>query len=362
LFLDYSSYGMPRKISSRMGMKGAGGITDGVEIAYTTYNYMTIKPEDPSDIPYGRNQGAVHLSDFPQFTQREEGVGTTDDNGNPTTATTTYVYSRTTDASTEVDTINYVGRNYKEATTIGTDSSSPLSFGKVISVEQTTSATPPVTLGKQVLTYVTGLDGEAEIGTVETFDEAGQSKKVQFDYGNYGRVIDKSEYGYMQASVYPLIRRTHYEYKDDQNYKDARFLRLVTSTSVFDASNALKAKTTIIYDNYEAMGGMKTYNLAPGQPPNHDATYDQNKTLRGNATAVTTFSQVAPDPEVSTTRHAKYDIFGNVVEVEVSCCVKKSFSFSEQTTYSEPDSVTCRQPITTTILPGSLRMRRTQTG
>ena len=46
LFLDYSSYGMPRKISSRMGMTGSGGaITDGTEVAYTTYNYTTIRSE-----------------------------------------------------------------------------------------------------------------------------------------------------------------------------------------------------------------------------------------------------------------------------------------------------------------------------
>ncbi|HEU0177662.1 MAG TPA: PA14 domain-containing protein, partial [Blastocatellia bacterium] len=174
LFQDYSSYGMPRKISSRMGMTVKVGndkmITDGTEIAYTKYNYMTINTVDPTDSPYGRNQ-VGHLSDFPQFTQREEWwLGKTDADGNPTTDTTKYVYSRKIEASTEEDTIKYddVNRDYEEATTIGTDSSSQLSFGKVISVERRTSSTPQTTLSKQVLTYVTGLDGEAEIGTVET--------------------------------------------------------------------------------------------------------------------------------------------------------------------------------------------------
>ena len=113
-------------------MTGAGGtITDGVEIAYTTYNYTTINPSDP----YGRNQ-VGSLSDFPQFTRREEWwLGKTDANGAPTTATTKYDYSRTTDSSTEVTTIKYVDMNYEEATTTGTDSSQ-LSFGKVISVER----------------------------------------------------------------------------------------------------------------------------------------------------------------------------------------------------------------------------------
>src|SRR6266540_3235536 len=159
LFLDYSSYGMPRKVSSRNGMKGAAGaITDGTEIAYTKYNYTTMDPSDP----YGRDQGGVHLSDFPQFTRREEWwQGKTDAAGVPTTDTTNYDYSRTTDASTEVATKKYVDRNYEVATTTGNDPTQ-LSFGKVISVERRTSSTPQATLGKQVLTYVTGPDGEVE--------------------------------------------------------------------------------------------------------------------------------------------------------------------------------------------------------
>src|SRR5262249_10348964 len=335
LFLDYSSYGMPRKISSRMGMTGAGGITDGTEIDCTTYNYTTIDPSDP----YGRNQ-VGSLSDFPQFTRREEWwQGKTDANGAPTTAPTRYDYTRTTDASTEVATIKYVDRDYEEATTTGTDSGQ-LSFGKVISVERRTSSTPQATLGKQVLTYLPGPDGEVEIKEVETFDEAGQGNLVGFGYGRYGRVSDRYEYGYKQAGAYQVRRRTHYDFVDDQNYLTARFLRLVSRTSVYDAAGALKAKTEAVYDGYTdpAVGGIESYGLTSGQyPPNHDATYDQNKTLRGNATAVKIFSQLNP-AEVSTTRHSKYDIFGNVIWAEVSCCVKKSFSFSGRTAYSEPDS------------------------
>ena len=58
---------------------------------------------------------------------------------------------------------------------------------------------------------------------------------------------------------------------------------------------------------------------------------------RGNATTVKTFSKIAP--EETTTRWVRYDIFGNVVVAEVSCCVLKSFGFSGGTAYSQPDSV-----------------------
>jgi RHS repeat-associated protein len=343
LFLDYSSYGMPRKISTRMGMKGAGGtITDGVEMAYTTYNYTTIDPNDP----YGRNQ-VGSLSDFPQFTKREEWwQDKTDANGTPTRDTTKYIYSRTTDGTTEKTTIEYVGKNCKEVTTIETDSGQ-LSFGKVISVERK-KINPEEVLSKQIFTYTTGPDGEAEIKEVETFDEAGQGRLVKFGYGRYGRVTDQYECGYKQGTDYQVRRRTHFDYIDTQNYKDERFLRLVSGVSVYDALNnnndaddVLKAKTETFYDDYAAMGGIEYYNLvnARDYPPNHDAKYNQSFVMRGNATAVKTFSSFSPE-EKATTRGVRYDIFGNVVEAEVSCCVKKSFSFSEQTAYSEPDSVT----------------------
>ena len=259
LFLDYSSYGMPRKISRRMGMTGVGGaITDGAEIAYTTYNYTTIDPSDP----YGRHQ-VGSLSDSPQFTRREEWwQGKTDASGAPTTAPTRYDYSRTTDGSTEAATMKYVNKNCEEITTTGTDSAQ-LSFGKMISVERKKS-TPEETLSKQVITYMTGPDGEAEIEKVETFDEAGQGALVKFAYGHYGRVTDQYECGYKQAGVYQVRRRTHYDYVDDQSYLAARFLRLVSRTSIYDGKNnnndgddALKAKTETFYDDYAAMEGCR---------------------------------------------------------------------------------------------------------
>jgi RHS repeat-associated protein len=341
LFLDYSSYGMPRKISSRMRMKGAGGtITDGAEIAYTTYNYATIDPSDP----YGRNQ-VGSLNDFPQFTRREEWwQGKTDANGAPTTATTKYDYSRTAGAATEVATVKHVDKNCEEVTTTGTDSSQ-LSFGKMISVELKRSTTGEV-LNKQVMTYMTGPDGEVEIEKVETIDEAGQGALVGFAYGQYGRVVDQYEYGYKQGGVYQARRRTHYEYIDTPIYLTGRFLRLVSRVSIYDAKNnndnsddELKAKTETLYDDYTAPGwGIESYGLNPGAyPPNHDAAYDQSQMMRGNATAVTTFTRINPDE--STTRRVRYDIFGNVVKAQLSCCVEKSFGFSVLTAYSQPDWV-----------------------
>jgi RHS repeat-associated protein len=333
LFLDYSSYGMPRKISKRMGMTGSGGvITNGTEMAYTTYNYTTIDPSDP----YGRNQ-IGSLNDSPQFTLREEWwLGKTDANGTPTTAPTQYEYNRTTNSSTEAVTIKDLGRNSKEVTTIGTDSSA-VSFGKVVSIEQKKIDSETV-LSKQSYFYMTGPAGEAEIEKVETIDETEQGRLVSFGYGPYGRLSDRYEYGFKQGGNYQVRRRTHYDYVDAQTYLDARFLRLITRVSIYEGNDALKAKTEYVFDDYAAMGGMQSYELGPTlYPPNHDDEYDQSKVLRGNITAVRTFSKISPAE--STTRRVRYDIFGNMVEAELSCCEVKTFSFSSATAYAQPDSI-----------------------
>jgi RHS repeat-associated protein len=340
LFLDYSSYGMPRKISRRIAMTGAGGtITDGTEMGYTTHNYTTIDPSDP----YDRHQ-VESLNDFPQFTRREEWwQGKTADDGAPTTAPTRYEYSFVTEDSGEVVTIKHVDKNLDEVTTTGIDIAQ-LSYGKVISVERRKSETDEV-LSKQVFTYMTAQDGEVEIKEVETIGEAGQGTLKRFGYGRYGRVSDEYECGYKQAGVYPVIKHTRYDYVDDSGYLAARFLRLVSRISVYDAKNntndtddLLKAKMEAEYDNYEAMRGIESYGLNPSlYPPNHDAAYDQNKTMRGNATAIKTFIDIAS--QEASTRRVRYDIFGNVVEADMSCCVKKFFGFSGATAYSKPDWV-----------------------
>jgi RHS repeat-associated protein len=339
LLLDYSSYGMPRKISSRMGMTGAGGVvTDGVETAYTTYNYTTMDPTDP----YDRNQEGS-LNDSPQFTLRGEWwQGKTSAAGAPTADPTMYDYSRTMVGSAEVTTIKHLGRDYEEVTATETNGLQIVSFGKVLSVERRNSETGS-TLGKHVFTYTFTPDFTVEIERLETIDEDGKGTLVRFGFGPYGRVTDRYECGYKQGDDYQVRRRIHYVYLDDTDHVAARFLRLVSRTSIYDANNnnnddddVLKAKIEAEYDNYAEPRQMKSYGLNSSlYPPNHDAAYDQNKVIRGNVTAVKTFSSI--NPEVAATRRVRYDIFGNVVEVDANCCAVKSFSFSGLTAYSRPD-------------------------
>ena len=138
-------------------------------------------------------------------------------------------------------------------------------------------------------------------------------------------------------------RKTKYFYIDAVAYLDKRMLRLVKRVEVYNAGNAMAAKTIFTYDDYAAMGGMEFYNMPTNPyPPNHDANFNQNLTIRGNVTGVETFSSISPS--VSTIKYSKYDIFGNIVEAQVSCCGVKSAHFGttsgSATLYSQPDFLT----------------------
>jgi RHS repeat-associated protein len=334
LMLDYSSYAMARYISVRKDMTGAGGaITDGTEIAYTKYNYVDI------------NTQVGALDDSPQYTKQSEWwQDKTDDNGNPDNLPTEYNFSRqlTTDInglSIEIDkTVHPTG--LEVWTTTGDDSiKSPDTSGKVVTLEHRSGTT---VLRKMVQTYISG---GTQVESVEIFDENNQPTKVGYAYGSFGRVKNVYEYGYKASGNYAVRRRTFLKYADDQDYLNENMIQMVNEIRIFDGgpdnddnNDTLLAKVVYSYDEYFRKGGMETYGLTPATyPPNHDSAYDQNKTKRGNITGVQTWINIALD--TSTTRYSKYDIFGNVVAADVSCCVETAYTFSGVTYYSQPDLI-----------------------
>ena len=342
LFLDYSTYGMARRISVRKDMTGAGGaVNDGTEIAYTKYNYTTIDPSDP----YGRNQVGA-LDDSPQYTEQHEWwQGKTDSIGNADNNPTVYRFTRTdgTDDdgyAAEINTTEYVGNNFSVVTTTGTDSSleAQTREGRVVKTEYKNGGGG--VLRKVVNDYVYGPGGGIQLGSVETFDEGGTPTKIDYTYGNYGRVKDVNEYGYKQSGSYVLRRRTSYGYSDSASHLQKNLFHLVEKVEVFDGNNTRFAKTVFLYDDYAIKGGMEYYGLSGGYPPNHDTDYNQSKTARGNVTGAQVWSNLATD--TYTTRYTKYDIFGNAVEADVSCCQVKTYHFAGSAAghyYSQPDWV-----------------------
>lgn len=332
---DYSTYGMARRISVRNNMTGAAGtVTDGTEIAYTKYNYTTIDPNDP----YNRNQVGL-LNDAPQYTTRSEWwQNKTDNNGAPTTAATDYTFVRTagTDAGgfiTEIDTVTSQDGSVKTATTSGNDPNNLFTYGRMLSVEHKNLSN--TSLGKISYTYLQALDGSFQIDTVTTTNETGQSAKTSYDYySTNGRVQNVYEYGF--SSV--VQRKMTFTYSNDSGLIGQNLIYVLTEVDVYNGSNQLVAKTVNEIDNYSVP--LMDYSV---QPPNHDyQNYGASSFTRGNVTKVTT--SVLPGTG-TIARNFKFDVFGNVVQADVSCCQVKNINFLDgsgnpTTYYSQPMSVT----------------------
>ncbi len=133
-------------------------------------------------------------------------------------------------------------------------------------------------------------------------------------------------------------RRTHTTYTTI-----ASAVNLPTEVDVYDAientndaDDVLIAKATYAYDNYISMGGLENYG-GTANPPGH-ISYGP----MGNVTGVTQWTDLIAG---TTIQHlAKYDIFGNVVKAQVSCCQEKDLTNTDATYWSQAETETSGDP------------------
>jgi RHS repeat-associated protein len=199
------------------------------------------------------------------------------------------------------------------------------------------------TLAKTVSTLTTDSGGSTVLQSMIAYDDIGQQTKVDFDYDQYGNVVNKREYGYPIGGAWKMRRRTHYSYVNWEPYLSAYIRNRVTETDVYDAlqntndaDDVLIGKTFVGYDAYSVMGGMENYG-GTAAPPGHLSSYDTIKTTRGNPTGVTTYSDLSGG---GVTRSSQIDIFGGVTKVQVSCCNVKSFTKTEATYWTAASQTT----------------------
>ncbi len=320
LFEEFSSYGMARKISMRKDMNDPSypGGTDGTPIAYTYYDYPL------NDIESGQ------LNDAPKYTERHEWwAGKTDAQGNAVSTPTIYTYQR--DPGAFADTV-YIPDSTNtgyilKMITSGTSGGFASSVEMLNNQEQL--------LQKTETTYSTFGDSVPLPIQVLVTNEASETAKTIYDYYSnaYGRVRYIDEHGFTGS----IQRRTEFEYINDTPFIDHNLLRLVKWQRVYSGSSLTQAvaMTRYFYDDYAIKGGMEYY-AGQSIPSTHSATFDQTYSPRGNLTTARAYSSINPD--VYTDRSMKYDIFGNVVEADVSCCQVKKAGFSYNATwYSQPD-------------------------
>ncbi|MFY9553129.1 MAG: discoidin domain-containing protein [Blastocatellia bacterium] len=203
------------------------------------------------------------------------------------------------------------------------------------------------TLAKTEFTYTSDPGGSAAVQSIVSTDETGQQTKIDFDYDQYGNVVNKREYGFKINGQWQVRRRTHSTYMNSQQYLDAYIRNRVMIVEVFDAlqntsdaDDQVVARNVFGYDNYGGMGGMESYGTAA--PPGHLASYDTSKTTRGNVTEVTSYSDVGFG--VSSTHSSKMDVFGSVTKAQMPCCDEKSFTMTEATYWSRPSQTTRGNP------------------
>jgi hypothetical protein len=302
---SYSPFGMASSVSVRrqMGLafppqQNPPVITDGVESSAVSFNYPT----------------SGSLTDAPAFTQRTQTA--------VNSSTDVYGYSTSTDTGAQTMTFTITRPDSTQLLlTRSTNASSPANR-RVVQSEIKYGAS---SLGKSVLTYVNDGGGSPQVQSVISYDDLGTPVKVDCDFDSKGNITNRREYGYQDSGAWKVRRRSRMVYTTI-----ASAVNLVTEVDLYDAllnttdaDDVIIARSTYAYDNYVSMGGMENYG-GTANPPGHLSWYDATVTARGNVTGTTQWTDLGAG---TTIQHlAKYDVFGNVVRAELSCCQERETS------------------------------------
>ena len=321
----YSAYSMIYNYSLRRDMSynsSTGVIGDGTERALFSLNYPT---------------SASSFTDAPAFNQRTETA--------TSSPSATYSYSTSDDAVAQTKTFTITQPDSSQL--LLTRSTNPVSkgYGRLVQNEIKKDG---ASFAKTILIYENDLGGSPQLAEVTSYNDAGVPIKVSYNHDLYGNVTDKLEYGFQIGGQWAVRRRTHYRYLTGSAYINNYMRSLNDLVEVFDAqedligsNDVLISKSRNIYDDYEATGGMENYG-GTAAPPGHLTSYGTGVTVRGNVTGVTSWIDLATNNSI--TKLKKYDIFGNMVKEEVSCCNEMMFTRTEANCWSQPEQVTKGDP------------------
>ena len=204
-------------------------------------------------------------------------------------------------------------------------------------------------MSKSVVAYTPDPGGSPQVQSMLSYDDLGTPTKVDFDFDVYGNPTNTREYGFQDGGVWKVRRRTRIVYKTDTAYVNAYLRSLVIEQNTYDAllntndaDDVMIAKSTITYDDYAAMGGMEEHRDQQGQlppnPPGHLASYNASYTIRGNVTGSTEWHDIALNQSYS--RLKKWDVYGNVVKEQLSCCNEQTATITQDSYWSLAQSVT----------------------
>lgn len=211
----------------------------------------------------------------------------------------------------------------------------------------------------------------------EITDDRGQMTAMTYTYGvNYNQVADIREYGYNNQ----FLRRTHTDYINTTpyigywsnnpygSYFGRHIYSLVSAVTVYASENDDSVRVSRTEYQYDQQSGQQLYNTP--DVPQHELvsdpydpgyqicdwvwngwdyeyvcntyyTYDPGTDKRGNVTNIKRYADAqnyGSDPIPLTETH-NYDICGNLVTASTSCCEQTGFTYTIDTKYAWPSSV-----------------------
>ncbi len=149
----------------------------------------------------------------------------------------------------------------------------------------------------------------AEVKT--TLADENLVSKTTYTYDEYNNQTDVYEYDYETGDYGTFKRRSHTDFVTDTNYINANLKHLPSQSWVSSDVNGTDkvSFSQTEYDNYSENPLILRSNVIGHDTANHGT----NKTIRGNATKVTTYSD-AQNQSGAISVKSQYDILGNVVK------------------------------------------------
>lgn len=362
---DYSQYGMIRQVTQLRDMRVSsissstdmGTVTsEGQTAAVTTYNYPV---------------GPANLSAAPTYTRRTDDWAGRTAGMNGTTEAPYFTFS--IDRTEENVVTNITAPDGTE--TVSTNEG--LVDTVVIRKPQNFRY---ITYSKSRIEWQSMGASNRRPKSVQTTNEAGQTKTVEYFYSGYNNVsqITEHDFNVDADTMGRTLRRTRTQYATDasspnfQKYTDRRLLHLPTRVEVFsvepDGSEMKMSRVDYGYDEAPLAGRPNAEN-DPNRIRMHDPRYDpyapfvehcetplccpdcdptctlvpqyqQLNTWRGNLTSVRAYADAAAATG-GTNNTLRYDIAGNVVsEGTLSCCQQKTFAYDPFYQYAYPTTET----------------------
>jgi RHS repeat-associated protein len=247
-------------------------------------------------------------------------------------------YSQRTETATNATTGVY---SYSGSTITRPDGSTlTLNGGPASELKDSTGTT----WAKTTCTYANDPGGVNQVQSITTYDETNTPTKVDFSYDQYGNETQKREYGNQIGGVWKVRRRTQTTYATTALTANTSSMNLATRVEIFDAlENTNDADDVLIKKTeYQYDSAALTY-YSGANPPGYSASYALLSP--GNPTGTTEWTDLATNTTVSHTQNV--DMFGNVVQAQVSCCNEQNYTYTQNTYWSKAEQVTKGNPNST---------------